>query len=208
VIPSSTLDISSDRIIQWMNVVRDTSGTDQYRLLENFWASQLRSKAWLINTIKILDLPQRGNVYIFGGWYGILASLIKDNFDYDAVYSIDIDAECEITGKLLDSRIKFVTSDMTNITKEEIINASLIINTSTEHISQNTFDTWLNNMPDNVPIILQGNNYFSCEEHVRCSIDLEDFKKMNFLDVIHYEGELDCTQFTRYMIIGNKNDSN
>ena len=191
-----------------MNVVRDTSGTDQYRLLENFWASQLRSKAWLINTIKILDLPQRGNVYIFGGWYGILASLIKDNFDYDAVYSIDIDAECEITGKLLDSRIKFVTSDMTNITKEEIINASLIINTSTEHISQNTFDTWLNNMPDNVPIILQGNNYFSCEEHVRCSIDLEDFKKMNFLDVIHYEGELDCTQFTRYMIIGNKNDSN
>jgi hypothetical protein len=191
-----------------MNVIRDTSGTDQYRLLENFWASQLRSKAWLINTIKMLDFPQDGNVYIFGGWYGILASLIKDNFDYDAVYSIDIDAECEITGKLLDNRIKFVVSDMTNITKEEIINTSLIINTSTEHISQNTFDTWLNNMPDNVPIILQGNNYFSCEEHVRCSIDLEDFKKMNFLDVIHYEGELDCTQFTRYMIIGNKNDSN
>jgi hypothetical protein len=191
-----------------MNVIRETSGADQYRLLENFWASQIQSKAWLINTIKMLDLPQDGNVYIFGGWYGILASLIKDNFDYDAVYSIDIDAECEITGKLLDSRIKFVTSDMTNITKEEIINASLIINTSTEHISQNTFDTWLNNMPDNVPIILQGNNYFSCEEHVRCSIDLEDFKKMNFLDVIHYEGELDCTQFTRYMIIGNKNDSN
>ena len=191
-----------------MNVIRDTSGTDQYRLLENFWASQLRSKAWLINTIKMLDLPQDGNVYIFGGWYGVLASLIKDNFDYDAVYSIDIDAECEITGKLLDNRIKFVVSDMTNITKEEIINTSLIINTSTEHISQNTFDTWLNNMPDNVPIILQGNNYFSCEEHVRCSIDLEDFKKMNFLDVIHYEGELDCTQFTRYMIIGNKNDSN
>jgi len=84
VTPLSTIDISSDRIIQWMNVIRDTSGTDQFRLLENFWASQLRSKAWLINTVKMLDLPQDGNAYVFGGWYGILASLILDNFNYKA----------------------------------------------------------------------------------------------------------------------------
>jgi hypothetical protein len=191
-----------------MNVIRETSGPEQYRLLENFWASQLRSKAWLINTIKMLDLPQDGNVYVFGGWYGILASLIKDNFNYDAVYSIDIDAECKVIGELLDSRIKFVTSDMIYITKEEIINPSLIINTSTEHVSQNTFDIWLNNMPNNVPIILQGNNFFSCKEHIRCTDTLNKFTKINQLDTIIYSDELDCIQFNRFMNIGYKNERN
>jgi hypothetical protein len=201
---SSTINISSDRIIQWMNVIRETSGSEQYRLLENFWASQLRSKAWLINTIKMLDLPQHGNVYIFGGWYGILASLIKDNFDYNVVHSIDIDSKCKVIGELLDSRIKFVTSDMIYITKEEIINASLIINTSTEHVSQNIFDTWLNNMPNNVPIILQGNNFFSCKEHIRCTSSLDDFLVNSNLDKIIYMGSLDCEQFNRFMVIGYK----
>jgi hypothetical protein len=191
-----------------MNVIRETSGTNQYRLLENFWASQLRSKAWLINTIKMLDLPQSGNVYIFGGWYGILASLIMDNFDYDIVCSIDIDPNCKVIGELLDSRIKFVSSDMIYIIKEEITNASLIINTSTEHVSQNTFDIWLNNMPNNVPIILQGNNFFSCNEHIRCTDTLSEFTKINQLDTVIYSGELDCIQFKRFMNIGYKNDSN
>ena len=189
-----------------MNAIRDTSGTDQYRLLENFWASQLRSKAWLINVIKMLDLPQDGNVYIFGGWYGILASLILDNFNYNAVYSIDIDTDCKVIGKKLDGRIKFVTSDMMDMTKEEIINASLIINTSTEHVSQNTFDVWLNNMPNNVPIILQGNNYFSCKEHIRCTDTIEDFTTIHHLDKVIYSGEMDCIQFIRFMNIGYKND--
>jgi len=97
---------------------------------------------------------------------------------------------------------------MMDMTTEEIINASLIINTSTEHVSQNTFDTWLNNMPANVPIILQGNNFFSCEEHIRCTDTLNEFTKINKLDTIIYSGELDCIQFKRFMIIGNKNDSN
>jgi hypothetical protein len=191
-----------------MNVIRETSGTNQYRLLENFWASQLRSKAWVINTIKILDLPQDGNVYIFGGWYGILASLIMDNFDYDIVCSIDIDPNCKVIGELLDSRIKFVSSDMIYIIKEEITNASLIINTSTEHVSQNTFDIWLNNMPNNVPIILQGNNFFSCKEHIRCTDTLNEFTKINQLNTVIYSDELDCIQFNRFMNIGYKNDSN
>lgn len=204
----SKLNVSSDRIIQWMNVLRETSGAEQYRLLENFWASQLKSKAWLVNAIKLLKLLQTGNVYIFGGWYGVLASLIKDHCTYNQIYSIDIDATCESFGNRLDDRITFISSDMLDIKEHEIINAGLIINTSTEHITQETYDQWLSNLPLNVPIILQGNNFFECKEHLRCTKDLSEFVKCSKLHNIVFQGELDCEQFTRFMIIGYKNDNN
>jgi hypothetical protein len=56
----------------------------------------------------------------------------------------------------------------------------------------------------NVPIILQGNNFFSCPEHIRCSTNLDDFNKKNPLEKVIYTGELNCVQFTRYMTIGYK----
>lgn len=201
---SSIIDISSNRVITWMKVVRETSGAEQYRLLENFWPSQISSKSWIINTIKSLQLPQTGNVYIFGGWYGILASLIKDNFLYDTVYSIDIDPGCRPLGKRLDDRIKFVVSDMKDIDRAELLNAGLIINTSTEHISQETFDVWMSNMPLNVPIILQGNNYFDCAEHIRCVHTIEEFDSLHPLDEVLFLDQLDCVEFTRFMKIGYK----
>lgn len=201
---SSIINISSDRIIQWMDIIRETSGPEQYRLLENFWASQIRSKAWLINTLKSLRLLDEGDVYIFGGWYGILGSLIKDSFLYKNVYSIDIDSTCEHIGKKLDNRITFITSDMANFSFDNNTNIGLIVNTSTEHVSQQIFDTWLQQMPENVPIILQGNNYFECKEHVRCTTNLSEFIEYNKLQNILFSGELNCEQFTRFMEIGRK----
>lgn len=198
-IHSSIINISSDRIINWMNAIRNSSGNDQYRLLENFWESQLKSKAWLINTLKYLNLPQDGNVYIFGGWYGVLASLIKDNFNYKNIYSIDIDPVCEVIGKDLDDRINFITSDMVDVVLTDPV---LIINTSTEHIDQITFDKWLKNMPPDVPIILQGNNFFECDEHVRCCINIEEFKQLNRMTKYLMEGSLQCNPFYRWMTVG------
>jgi len=200
----STINISSDRVIQWMNTIRDASGTEQYRLLENFWASQLRSKAWMINILHSLRLDQDGDVYIFGGWYGILGSLILDNFYYKNIYSIDIDPMCKKMGTVLNNRVKFIEEDMKSFTFDDSSNPTLIINTSTEHISQETFDTWLNNMPVGVPIVLQGNDYFECEEHIRCASSLDDFLVKSNLDKLIYMGRLDCEQFNRFMIIGYK----
>lgn len=202
--PSSTINISSDRIIQWMNAIRETSGQDQYRLLENFWASQIRSKAWLINTIKSLKLLDEGDVYIFGGWYGILASLIRDTFLYNNIYSVDIDPECEVIGTDLDNRISFITCDMAEFVFTQKTSPALIINTSTEHITQEIFDRWKSNMPSNVPIILQGNDFFQYHEHVRCAKNLNTFVKINNLNTFIFSGELDCKQFTRFMTVGYK----
>lgn len=78
-----SLNVSTDRIIQWMNVIREENEFKKHRLLENFWASQLRSKSWLVNTIKQKFPDISGNVYIFGGWYGILAQLVVDNLNVE-----------------------------------------------------------------------------------------------------------------------------
>lgn len=194
-----------------MNAIRNSPDKQQYRLLECFWESQLTSKGWLINTITSLNLVQNGNVYIFGGWYGILASLIKDEFDYTKVYSIDIDASCKYFSEIynIDNRISFITSDMKDYQYNDS-NIGIIINTSTEHVTQETFDAWIDNVPDNIPVILQGNNFYECEEHIRCTETLEDFKKRNPLKKYIYSGELTCSgasePFTRFMSIGYKND--
>lgn len=202
--PSSTIKISSDRIIKWMSAVRNSSGQQQTRLLESFWESQITSKAWLINTIKMLDLPIKGDVYVFGGWYGILASLIKDEFSYQNVYTIDKDPSCKYVGEGIDDRIHFITGDMKDFQfKNE--NIGLVINTSTEHIHQEIFNSWLKNVPNEIPIVLQGNDFFSCKEHVRCSNSLENFMLNNRLDKVVFKGALNCKQFTRFMIIGYKN---
>lgn len=188
-----------------MDAIRNSSGDRQHRLLECFWESQLTSKGWLINTIKSLNIKSYEDVYVFGGWYGVLASLIKDTFPLVNVFSIDIDNECEQIGKSLDQRVNFITSDMKNFTFESTNNIGVIINTSTEHVTQQTFDQWLDKMPDDVPIILQGNNFFECKEHVRCVNSLEEFIEISKIKNIVYQGTLDCKQFTRYMIIGYKN---
>lgn len=202
---SSTISIPSSRVIKWMDVIRNSSGEEQRRILESFWESQLTSKGWLINTIRTLDIRPNKDVYVFGGWYGILASLIKDTFPLVNVFSVDIDPTCENVGKLLDQRVNFVTGDMKDFVFDDPNSVGLIINTSTEHIPQSTFDEWIDNVPDDVLIVLQGNNFFECKEHIRCVNSLEEFVSVSKIKNIIYEGTLDCKEFTRFMIIGYKN---
>jgi hypothetical protein len=173
--------LKNDRVIQWMNVIRRTKGKEQNRILECFWESQITSKQWIIDTLTDKSISCYSSVYVFGGWYGVLGGMLRDT------YSLNPD-------------ITFIVEDMQNVKFKEL--PSVIINTSTEHINQSVYNTWVSALPKFVPIVLQGNNYFSHHEHIRCSNNLTEFKRMNPLDSIVYEGELDCKQFTRYMTIG------
>jgi hypothetical protein len=195
--------IKTERVVQWMNFVRQTSGELQYRVLESFWSSQLKSKQWLIENINHHQINCSGNVYIFGGWFGVLGGLIIDSSEgKSTVYSIDVDPTTELIGKQLNPDVNFIVNDMQNFTINK--NPVLIINTSTEHVTQEVYDKWFSKLPNNVPIILQGNNFFSCPEHIRCSTNLEDFNNKNPLQKVVYTGELNCVQFIRYMTIGYK----
>ncbi len=200
--------ITHERVTQWMNVIREEiNSPEQFRVLENFWASQLKSKMWLIEKVNEHCWVFPGAViYIFGGWYGILAQLLVEAIPGIRVISIDKDAKCAEFGnrlKLPDDDIEFITADMQHF-HEYSPDVGLVVNTSTEHITQETFDKWIKHVPDNINIVLQGNNFFSCTEHVRCTATIDEFQQINKMTRVKFTGYLDCTQFTRFMMIGNK----
>lgn len=213
----SIINISGQRFVDWMNLVRETEDSSlRYEFLEAFWESQILSKYWMIEEIKrtiqktneakkILD---NSFAYVFGGWHGMNAMLLADNIpELSLIYSIDKDAKNELNGKKLskyDKRIAFQTYDMKDFPKRGYnpINTALIVNTSTEHITQEEYNQWISKIPPRTWVVLQGNNYHDVSEHVRPAKSLEHFLEINPLDAVWFSGELDCKQFTRYMMIG------
>lgn len=186
------------------------------RLLDCFWRGQIESKEWLIRKLNqnIPNPKESHNVYIFGGWYGVLASMLFDssNFYINKMRSIDIDPSCELVAdhvnkinEMNEWRFKAFTSNMADWKYDHL--PTLVINTSTEHITQETYDDWYNNIPTGTTVVIQGNDFFSCPEHIRCSIDLDDFISMSNMKQLIWTGEFKADKgsgYTRYMAIGIK----
>ena len=79
----------------------------------------------------------------------------------------------------------------------------MVINTSCEYITQEQYNTWLANAPDDVYIVLQSNNFKDPEEHVNCMSDLDEFKRKSKLKV-DLEEELELPKYKRFLICGRK----
>ena len=223
-LPLDSFQIPAQRFVDWMNLIRKTEDSSlRYDYMEAFWESQLVSKQWMIKEFKrvIVDyvdscvpdwkakpvLPG-SFAYVFGGWHGLAAMFLVDNIpELNLVYSIDKNAKNELMGEHLchhDKRIAFQTYEMEEFPLRAYnpINTVLVVNTSTEHITQEQYDKWIKSVPPRTWVILQGNNYNTLDEHVRPAKSLEHFLEMNPLDMVWYSGELDCKQFTRYMVMG------
>lgn len=202
------MKIDFDLVADWMYEIRENP-----RFLDCFWPSQVMSKQWLI---KILEeesfwLGHMGDVVIFGGWYGVLAQMLNQKFSGNYI-TVDNDPSCEeVFNKInKNSNIVFKNSCMSEYDYKDSIFLDLVINTSSEHVDQETYNKWWNNIPRGTKYIIQGNNFFDLEEHVRCTETLDDFIKINFLDNAYYKGTLHCgkrpdrSPFYRFMAIGIK----
>jgi hypothetical protein len=200
-------------VAQWMQGLRRLAPyiQDDPRVFDCFYESQLVSKMAILNALENYKLDLRGSVHIIGGWYGILGSMLLDKFSQiSTVYSWDLDPNCKFIGRHLEpsEKLRFITCDMEYISQNEYFvlpeYPKLIINTSTEHVTQDVFDSWLKGVPDTVPIILQGNDYFDCKEHVRCSHNMDEFKQQNPLNRVLDEDVIRADNFNRFMTFGYK----
>lgn len=207
--------ISNLELSQWINAIRDIDDHAQRtRALDALWYGQLASKGWLVNHLKDYVMPNAPvNVYIFGGWIGILANMILQSPDMDVkkVRSIDIDPWCEpIADKvnkwheMNDWRFKAVTADMLTYEYQSDIRPDIVINTSSEHVTQEVYQDWYDNIPSGTLVVVQGNDYFDCDEHIRCSRNLEEFKRQNFVSCEYYSGEISTAVYKRFMAIWRK----
>ena len=186
------------------------------RILDCFWRGQIESKAWLVDQLNDLLLkgPDPQVIHIFGGWYGSLAVMLFDSatFPIKFVRSIDIDPACEPIADHMNKynemnqwRFKAFTSGMDEWQYDH--EPTMVINTSCEHVDQHTYDTWFDRIPVGTLVVLQGNDFFSCEEHVRCSKDLQEFEQQSRLGDILYAGAYKTdagSGYTRFMLIGKK----
>jgi hypothetical protein len=193
-------------VLFWMDAIRNSD--DKYRTLESFWKGQVNSKVWLAENL-IGFVPVRPlNIVIYGGWNGVLASILfNSNLSIQYITSIDIDPVCEniantVNRRYLDkNKFTAITADMTTVTDES---ADVVINTSCEHITQQQYDKWLSNQPNDAVVALQSNNYFNLDEHIRCSENLEDFVQMSNINP-YFSNTLRTLKYDRYMLIGKKN---
>ena len=205
------IKLNPSDIIFWFNAIRNLPTDERTRGLDAFWSGQLDSKVWLaemLNQYYKHQLP--ADIYIFGGWVGVLASILfqSSEFYVNKIYNIDIDPWCESVAKTVNehnhriNRFQALTLDMAKY--EYRTKPDIVINTSTEHISQETYDTWYNNIPTGTTVVIQGNDFFSCNEHIRCSNNLKEFAVMNHALNPIYVGELPTDIYNRYMCIFKK----
>ena len=200
------MKVDIEDVLFWMDAVRNSK--DRYRTLESFWKGQVYSKLWLVERLEQFAQTTPNRIVIHGGWNGVLAALLfNSNIAIEHITSVDIDPACEETANIVNKRYEMegrfsaVTADMCLYKYD----ADIVINTSCEHLTQEQYNRWLENVPNKKTlIVLQSNNYFNCTEHIRCSPDLDNFEQKSKLDLI-LSDELELLKYTRFMLIGKNN---
>lgn len=200
------MKVDIEDVLFWMDAIRNSH--DKYRTLESFWKGQVHSKIWLIKQMQEYKL--QGNIAIYGGWNGVLASLLfNSDLCIPEIESIDIDPDCKPIAETVNmqqhmqGRFTATTADMCS----HITDADIVINTSCEHITQEQYNQWLSNIKPGTKMVLQSNNYFDLDEHIRCASSMEEFIQQSKI-YVSYVGEFETPKYTRYMIIGHQWSNN
>lgn len=197
-------NVDIDDVLFWMDAIRNSKDRD--RTLESFWKGQIHSKVWLIENLKQhLTYSERHKIAIYGGWNGVLASLLYNSgISIACISSIDIDPACEEIARTINKRYEIqgifnaITADMCDYVVDD---ADIVINTSCEHITQEQYEQWLSLQPKDSIIILQSNNFFDCDEHIRCVNHIDEFVSQSRIQPL-YSGEYEHPKYKRFMIIG------
>jgi len=199
------MKVNIEDVLFWMDAIRNSN--DRYRTLESFWKGQVRSKIWLIENLSKYTLDKPNRVVIFGGWNGVLASLLfNSEIPIEHITSVDIDPTCKETANTVNKRYEMegrfsaVTSDMKDFEYTET--PSIVINTSAEHVSDDVLKIWFSKIPTKTLCTIQNNNYFELEEHINCVNTAQQLEAKFSLDRTYLDS-LTTSKYTRFMIIGH-----
>ena len=176
-----------------------------------FSSGQIGSKIWLCEELEKL-YDRIDQVWIYGGWYGMTAFLLKTraNIKIGKIRSYDIDPSCELVADMLnenwvwqDWAFKAQTGDCNQI-QPSLGSPDIIINTSTEHFE--SLDWW-HKIPKGMAVVLQGNN-MPHKDHYNHSASLTAFANTFSLSAVLFAGQkdfhYDTWNFSRFMLIGIK----
>ena len=199
-----------------------------------FSRGQLESKLWLVKELQKTKVDLGTVFLCAGWYATLATMIFESSIKVDKIRSFDIDPKCAKIAEVFNKpwfednwRFKASNVDimdfnwsevpapsdgtignfyyMTDLNSKQVQmrdNPDTIINTSCEHISN--FTEWYNKIPNGKLVVLQSNNYFEVDEHVNCSVDLDDFSRQTPMSTMLFTGELQLEKYTRFMKIGYK----
>jgi len=203
---------------------KKVNGTAIYDLMSR---SQIKSKIWLIEQLALLE-SNYANVAVMAGWFGQIKTIYDQRLTYSKMRIVELDrSACETSdyvfnlSNLENHKVKAVCADVNQLTlhkngyewpvenfKEstsytEKFLPDLIINTSTEHMTEEWFHQLRFKQLESDPIVaIQSNNLFDLAEHVNCVHSVDHMQKKFPMREVLFAGELQLKGYKRVMLIG------
>lgn len=183
---------------------------DLYRIkdiVHSVDSKQWTSKQWLVDTLNTLNVNPDPGIFIAGGWYGLMAYLLRKHYIKTPIVSADMDKKAKVFGKKLfnGSNIEFLATDVTR-GLYGYNHYGLIVSTSCEHIDREDLCDFIRKKNPDATIALQSNDYFELPSHINCSETLDEFVSyvapcLHQKEVL-FQGSLNLGDFNRFMVIG------
>ena len=174
---------------------------DLVEIRSAFRVKMMQSKAWLLRNFLNQNPDRNKSILVIGGWLGFTSwTLFKSG--YNNITEIDIDPRLHNFATHLNRfNTSFVHYAM-DANSIDIEKYDIIINTSAEHILDNT---WFERIRPGAMLLVQSNN-IDVPDHTNKTNSLEEMIAKYPLDLL-YAGELDYNDGTsRFMLVGLKGD--
>tara|TARA_B100000902_G_scaffold279545_1_gene265418 strand:+ start:1327 stop:2001 length:675 start_codon:yes stop_codon:yes gene_type:complete len=208
--------IKNDYPNRWMDV------------LNSLGERQQLSKDWLIEKLNSYKHPFRNkfkkdriSIMVLCSWYGLMAYKLIEKFKSNKIkriHCVDYDPKAKrISNKLfrkIDDEnlkngvltlIKHWERDIIDMPEKEFKDSEILINTSCEHLNQQTIYDTIDKTETGTLIVLQSNNYHKIQEHINTVKDLQEFVSQYQSRLINIEMyEKDFLEYKRFMILGLK----
>jgi len=186
---ADTVDfITGGKYIIPQNMKKMINRFESDALTDAFSRGQLRSKKWLIDIVKALEIDLGDTIYVCAGWYGVLSALMFERIDAKNIYSFDIDPSTDNPADTLNKeyiingmRFKSFVNDVRTLkyepqilpinhykysdaTEFEKTKSTLDIEGPTCIINTScehieNFDEWFAGIPKGTLVIMQNNNF-------------------------------------------------
>ncbi len=210
------MEIILQRILKQIEIIYDDSmysqTNDLYRikdLIHSVDYNQILSKRWLITELLNIFNPIKNKhnlgeipkFIIGGGWYGLMAYLLREKFENSLIINVDMDPVClDIGSKIYhDQDIGFEQNDVVDYG----IDCDIFVSTSVEHFDKDDFKFLLKSKPKHTICALQSNDWEKIDSHINCHKTLDDFINYLSLKEVLYKGEIKINnEYSRFTVIG------
>ena len=182
-------------------------------LLHCFSSSQEQSKMWLVRCLNAyLDdsfTKKYIDIAILGSWYGYLNYLIRKHLKCKLITEIrcyDVDDTAKKVGRIIFEDIKnlrFMTRDINDVDFSQQ-RFNIVINTSCEHMTDDTIHQWLEYTRKKTVCVLQSTNK-QLRDHINTVNSKDELCKKFSKYFNNFESyEYDFDNHSRFMMIGDK----